>query len=95
MIGPHQPSDFRIAVLSAAGYFNNWWLVFHDVSYFARFAPPSPLNHLWSLSVEEQFYIFWPFLLMLGLHFVPEVEVDHRGAPAARRRHRPRRALLG
>jgi peptidoglycan/LPS O-acetylase OafA/YrhL len=72
VIGPHQPSDFRTAVLSAVGYFNNWWLVFHDVSYFARFAPPSPLNHLWSLSVEEQFYIAWPFLLMLALHFVPE-----------------------
>jgi peptidoglycan/LPS O-acetylase OafA/YrhL len=59
--------------LTAAGYFNNWWLIFHDVSYFARFAPPSPLNHLWSLSVEEQFYILWPFLLLLGLRFVPEV----------------------
>jgi peptidoglycan/LPS O-acetylase OafA/YrhL len=74
LIGPHQPGDFRTAALSAAGYFNNWWLIFHDVSYFARFAPPSPLNHLWSLSVEEQFYIAWPFLLMLGLRFVPEVK---------------------
>ncbi|MDX6601922.1 MAG: hypothetical protein QOF13_1124 [Solirubrobacterales bacterium] len=72
VIGPHQPSDFRMAELSAVGYFNNWWLIFHDVSYFARFAPPSPLNHLWSLSVEEQFYIVWPFLLMVALHFVPE-----------------------
>jgi len=71
-IGPHQPSDFRAAVLSAIGYFNNWWLIFHHVSYFARFAPPSPLNHLWSLSVEEQFYIVWPFLLMAGLRLVPE-----------------------
>jgi len=73
LIGPHQPGDFRTAALTAAGYFNNWWLVFHDVSYFARFAPPSPLNHLWSLSVEEQFYIVWPFLLMLGLRLVPDV----------------------
>ena len=73
VIGPHQPADFRIAALSAVGYFNNWWLIFHHVSYFERFAPPSPLNHLWSLSVEEQFYILWPFLLMLGLRFVPEV----------------------
>ena len=71
-IGPHQPADFRDAELSAVGYFNNWWLIFHDVSYFARFAPPSPLNHLWSLSVEEQFYILWPFLLMAALHLVPE-----------------------
>jgi peptidoglycan/LPS O-acetylase OafA/YrhL len=74
VIGPHQPGDFRTAALSAVGYVNNWWLVFHDVSYFARFAPPSPLNHLWSLSVEEQFYILWPFLLMLGIRFVPEVK---------------------
>jgi peptidoglycan/LPS O-acetylase OafA/YrhL len=73
VIGPHQPADFRTAALTAAGYVNNWWLVFHDVSYFARFAPPEPLNHLWSLSVEEQFYFFWPFLLMAGLRFVPEV----------------------
>jgi peptidoglycan/LPS O-acetylase OafA/YrhL len=71
-IGPHQPGDFRMAELSAVGYFNNWWLILHDVSYFARFAPPSPLNHLWSLSVEEQFYILWPFLLMTALHLVPE-----------------------
>lgn len=74
VIGPHQPADFRTAALSAVGYFNNWWLIFHHVSYFARFAPPSPLNHLWSLSVEEQFYICWPFLLMLGIRFVPEVK---------------------
>lgn len=72
VIGPHQPSDFRMAELSAVGYFNNWWLIFHDVSYFAHFAPPTPLNHLWSLSVEEQFYIFWPFLLTGGLALVPE-----------------------
>jgi len=72
VIGPHQPADFRMAELSAVAYFNNWWLIFHDVSYFAHFAPPSPLNHLWSLSVEEQFYIVWPFLLMAALHFVPE-----------------------
>jgi peptidoglycan/LPS O-acetylase OafA/YrhL len=72
LIGPHQPPDFRSAALSAAAYFNNWWLIVHDVSYFERFAPPSPLNHLWSLSVEEQFYIVWPFLLMLGLRLVPE-----------------------
>lgn len=74
LIGPHQPADFRTAALSAVGYFNNWWLIFHHVSYFERFAPPSPLNHLWSLSVEEQFYIFWPFLLMLGIRFIPEVK---------------------
>jgi peptidoglycan/LPS O-acetylase OafA/YrhL len=85
VIGPHQPSDFRDAALSAAAYFNNWWLIFHHVSYFARFEAPSPLNHLWSLSIEEQFYIFWPFLLLAGTRLVPEVR-DTTGV-------RPRLAL--
>jgi len=73
VIGPHQPESFRTAALTAAGYVNNWWLIFHHQSYFARFAV-SPLNHLWSLSVEEQFYILWPFLLMIGIRFIPEVK---------------------
>jgi peptidoglycan/LPS O-acetylase OafA/YrhL len=72
LFGPHQPPDFRTAALSAAGYFNNWWLIFHDVSYFAKFEAPGPLNHLWSLSIEEQFYIVWPFILLIGLKLFPE-----------------------
>jgi peptidoglycan/LPS O-acetylase OafA/YrhL len=71
VIGPHQPSDFRISVATAVGYVNNWWLVFHDVSYFTQFAAPEPLNHLWSLSIEEQFYLVWPFLLMAGFAVIP------------------------
>jgi len=74
LIGPHQPADFRAEAIAAAGYVNNWWLIFNDVSYFARFAPPTPLKHLWSLSVEEQFYIVWPLLLLLGIKLVPEVK---------------------
>jgi peptidoglycan/LPS O-acetylase OafA/YrhL len=67
VIGPHQGPDFRGAVASAALYVNNWWLVFHDVSYFQAFAAPGPLDHLWSLAVEEQFYLLWPLLLIAAL----------------------------
>jgi peptidoglycan/LPS O-acetylase OafA/YrhL len=73
IFGPHQPPDFRQAVLSAAVYVNNWWQIFHDVSYFAQFESPAPLNHLWSLSVEEQFYIVWPFALMLAVRYLPRM----------------------
>jgi peptidoglycan/LPS O-acetylase OafA/YrhL/lysophospholipase L1-like esterase len=72
IFGPAQPDQFRKAVVSAVFYVNNWEQIFANVSYFARFAPEGPLNHLWSLSVEEQFYIFWPFLLLLGAKLVHE-----------------------
>ena len=98
VIGPHQPADFRTAALSAVGYFNNWWLIFHHVSYFERFAPPSPLNHLWTLSVEEQFYIVWPFLLMLGTALRAGAEARRpacaRGSPPSPWPRRSARAIL-
>jgi len=72
IFGPAQPDQFRKAVVSAIFYVNNWQQIAANVSYFARFAPEQPLNHLWSLSVEEQFYILWPFILLIGLKLVRE-----------------------
>src|SRR5580692_1902967 len=57
----------RGAMAAAAGYVSNWWLIGQNASYFSRFGPPSPLGHLWSLAVEEQFYLIWPWLVLLGL----------------------------
>lgn len=50
-------------VWSAVTYTSNWYLIYHHVSYFESFGPPSPFGHLWSLAVEEQFYLLWPLLL--------------------------------
>ncbi|MFD2371641.1 acyltransferase family protein [Brevibacillus sp. GCM10020057] len=63
---PSMKGDVPAAIL----YVSNWWLIFQDVSYFEKFGPASPFGHLWSLSVEEQFYLVWPLLLALGLRYV-------------------------
>lgn len=70
IFSPAQMESVRGDAGAAIFYVSNWWLVFHDVSYFEKFGPPSPLGHLWSLAVEEQFYLIWPLLLMLGLRFL-------------------------
>jgi peptidoglycan/LPS O-acetylase OafA/YrhL len=63
-------ADLRGAVAAAATYSSNWYLIVQGQSYFSRFAPPQPLDHLWSLAVEEQFYLIWPWLLLAGMYFI-------------------------
>ncbi len=50
-------------VLAALGYVVNWRFIFTEASYEALFSEPSPVAHLWSLAIEEQFYLVFPLLV--------------------------------
>lgn len=58
---------FGTDAVSALLYVTNWWYIIADQSYFEFIGRPALLKHLWSLAVEEQFYLIWPavaFVLM-------------------------------
>jgi peptidoglycan/LPS O-acetylase OafA/YrhL len=72
---PERLSLLRTQAIAALGYHLNWRLILDERSYFDAAAGPSALEHLWSLSIEEQFYLLFP-LLAVGV-------LVHRTRPRA------------
>ena len=71
--------QFFTEMRASTAYVQNWQLAGDAVDYLAAANAPSPVQHYWSLSIEEQFYLVWPVLIAMALAVT-------RGRPAAARR---------
>ncbi|MFN7572172.1 MAG: acyltransferase family protein [Betaproteobacteria bacterium] len=61
-LAPDAVARLREDLPAALFYVSNWWQIASAQSYFEAFNRPPLLQHLWSLAIEEQFYIVWPLL---------------------------------
>ena len=64
---PDSINTLKSNTLAALSYTSNWWLIISHQSYASEAGRPGLLKHLWSLAIEEQFYLLWPPLLVFGL----------------------------
>jgi peptidoglycan/LPS O-acetylase OafA/YrhL len=62
---PEEVTELRSDTLAALGYATNWYLIADSKPYFEAVGRPPLLQHLWSLAIEEQFYLVWPLVLAL------------------------------
>ncbi len=67
IVEPDRIDQLRGDAVASLLYFANWHFIYGHESYFESFQRPSLFRHLWSLSVEEQFYLFWPLLFAAGM----------------------------
>lgn len=64
LFAPDLLTRLRRDVVASLFFFSNWWFIFQDLSYFEAMGAPSPVNHFWSLAIEEQFYLLLPPILL-------------------------------
>ncbi|MGX5800662.1 acyltransferase family protein [Bradyrhizobium sp. Arg314] len=71
ILSPEEQALYSKGAMFASAYMINLWLIRWSFDYFANDATSNPFIHYWSLSVEEQFYLAWPALLMLAAWLKP------------------------
>lgn len=67
VLDPSRHGSFGREALAALAYVSNWVSISEQSDYWALFDAPSPLEHLWSLAIEEQFYVVWPLVAAVCL----------------------------
>ncbi|MDQ6797414.1 MAG: acyltransferase [Actinomycetota bacterium] len=69
LLAPDEGHRIGGDLVAALTYVTNWRLIFSHQSYFESIGRPPLLQHLWSLAVEEQFYLLWPLVLAVALRW--------------------------
>ncbi len=64
-VAPDAAERLRGDIVASLFYVSNWWYVVHDLSYFEVIGRAPLLQHLWTLAIEEQFYLVWPAVAFL------------------------------
>jgi peptidoglycan/LPS O-acetylase OafA/YrhL len=77
--GPYR-ARFRDDALATLFYVANWQRMTSKLGYWDMFSAPSPFDHMWSLAIEEQFYVVWPLVAFLVMSLA-----RRRGSPRAER----------
>lgn len=66
-----RPQSVTVDAIWSVLFSANWHFAINGTDYLKADGPVSPLQHFWSLSVEEQFYVLWPWLVVLLLGTLP------------------------
>lgn len=69
MLEPGRVRELTTVALGAIGFSTNFVLYLTSSEYLLGVTPPSPLQHYWSLAVEEQFYLVWPLVIFAVIRY--------------------------
>ena len=78
IFAPGLLAKMRGDAIPALLFYENWWFIVREQSYFAASGLPSPITHFWFLSVIVQFYFIWPWVVLLLTRLLPSRTMQSR-----------------